>query len=79
MTPGPPSPSTNHPKSKNQLPTHPTLNGTVDGLHQDTGDAVRVGVAGGPAVLKVAAALGGDFAGDADRRAAVGDTTAELG
>ncbi len=40
---------------------------------------VRVNVGGGPSVLEVAVALGGDVPGDADRCASVGDTGRELG
>ena len=47
-------------------------------LHDDARDLVGVGVGGGAAILKVAVALGGALAGNADRRAAVGDAVREL-
>lgn len=54
------------------------LHSTVDGLHNDTGDLVRVGVGGGTTILEVTVALGGALAGNADRRATVGDAVGEL-
>lgn len=53
------------------------LNGTEDGLHEDAGDLVGVGIGGGTAVLEVAVALGGTLAGDTDGRATVGDAPCE--
>ena len=46
--------------------------------HDYARDLIRVGVGSGPAVLKVAVALGGTFAWNTDRRATVGDTPCEL-
>ncbi len=46
--------------------------------HENLGHTVRVGVGSGTTVLKVAKALGGSFAGDADGAATVGDTVGEL-
>lgn len=46
--------------------------------HENLGHTVRVGVGGGTAVLKVATALGGSFAGNANGAATVSDTVGEL-
>lgn len=53
------------------------LNSTEDGLHEDTGDLVGVGVGGGTTVLEVAVALGGALAGNPDGRATVGNAPCE--
>ena len=47
-------------------------------LNNDTGDLVRVSIAGWSAVLEVALAVLGDLAGDTDGAATVGDTVREL-
>lgn len=47
-------------------------------LHENTSDAVRVGIAGRSPVLEVPVALGGDLTRDADRCAAVGNATAVM-
>jgi hypothetical protein len=49
-----------------------------DGGHQDLGDTVRVGVGGGATILEVTVTLGGALARNADGRATVGNTVAEL-
>lgn len=54
------------------------FNGTVNGLHNDTGDLVRVGIGGGTSVLEVTVALGGNLTGNTDGCATVGDTICEL-
>lgn len=54
------------------------FDGTKDGLHDDTGDLVRVGVGSGAAILKVTVALGSALTRDTDGRATVGDAPCEL-
>lgn len=47
---------------------------TVDGLHEDTSDLVRVGVGRGAAILKVTVTLSGGLSGDTNRGTTVRDT-----
>lgn len=64
-------------KTKKGQNHHALLNSTVDGLHDDAGDLVGIGIRSGTTVLEVAVALGGALAGDADRCATVGDAVGE--
>ena len=73
-----PAPSSEARDTRSVRPLDADLQLAKDGRHQNLGDAVRVGVGGGSAVLEVTVALGGGFPGDADRGAAVGDAVGEL-
>lgn len=64
-------------KTKKVQNHHALLNSTVDGLHDDAGDLVGIGIRSGTTVLEVAVALGGALAGDTDRCATVGDAVGE--
>lgn len=66
---------TRHPLSKWQNSSNGNdLGRAEDGLHDDAGDLVGVGVGGGPPVLEVTALFYGTLARDTDGGTTIGDT-----
>lgn len=70
---------TRHPLNRRQNSSNgKNLGRAEDGLHDNAGDLVGVGVGGGPPVLEVTALLHGTLARNTDGGTAVGDTIREL-